>query len=129
MTKLLAAAKEVGLQLLVTATYRSIAEQNDLYALGRTKPGAKVTNAVGGTSFHNCRRAADLVILSGGKPVWTDSDPRWLQLGKLAAACDLEWGGLWKFKDFPHVQYRWCEGHKTVHEKAQFFNEDGTCRV
>ncbi len=34
-------------------TLRTYKEQNDLYALGRTKPGKKVTNAPGGRSYHN----------------------------------------------------------------------------
>lgn len=34
-------------------TLRTFAEQDALYAQGRTKPGAKVTNAKGGQSYHN----------------------------------------------------------------------------
>lgn len=41
---------------------RTIQEQNDLYALGRTKKGSKVTNAKGGSSFHNYGIAFDIGI-------------------------------------------------------------------
>jgi hypothetical protein len=36
---------ELGIQLRIVQGYRSIAEQDALYAQGRTKPGGKVTNA------------------------------------------------------------------------------------
>ena len=40
-------------RVLVTCTHRSNQEQADLYAIGRTKPGRKVTNAKPGQSKHN----------------------------------------------------------------------------
>src|SRR6478609_5661733 len=42
---------------------RTIKEQDDLYAQGRTKPGKVVTNARGGSSFHNYGVAFDFAIL------------------------------------------------------------------
>src|SRR5690606_7828810 len=44
---------ELGIQLRITQGYRSIAEQDALYAQGRTAPGEIVTNARGGQSNHN----------------------------------------------------------------------------
>ena len=44
-------------------TLRTIKEQNDLYAQGRTKPGKIVTNAKGGQSYHNYGLAIDIVLL------------------------------------------------------------------
>ena len=44
---------ELGIQLRITQGYRSIAEQDALYAQGRTAPGEIVTNARGGQSYHN----------------------------------------------------------------------------
>ena len=41
---------------------RTIKEQNDLYAIGRTTKGSKVTNAKGGSSFHNFGIAFDIGI-------------------------------------------------------------------
>jgi len=88
-----------GLSVLVTCTWRSNAEQADLYAVGRTVPGKRcscggklnelgtcdkhrmglrVTNAKPGESMHNktlgelpASLAYDLVVLRYGKPVWT----------------------------------------------------------
>jgi peptidoglycan L-alanyl-D-glutamate endopeptidase CwlK len=105
----IAACKAQGIDLLVTSTYRSTAEQNALYAQGRTKPGKKVTNAKGGQSFHNHRLAYDVVPLRNGKPVWgtTGEDGKlWQRVGELGEGAGLEWAGRWtKFKEFPHFQY------------------------
>jgi peptidoglycan L-alanyl-D-glutamate endopeptidase CwlK len=40
-------------QPFITCTYRSAQEQNELFAIGRTKPGKKVTNARAMSSPHN----------------------------------------------------------------------------
>ena len=47
--------------------FRTFAEQDALYAQGRTKPGAKVTNAKGGQSIHNYGLAVDIVLIIDGK--------------------------------------------------------------
>jgi peptidoglycan L-alanyl-D-glutamate endopeptidase CwlK len=65
--------------VLIVCTYRDGAEQDALYAQGRTKPGARVTNAKAGQSAHNhtidgkpAARAFDAVPLLHGKPIWED---------------------------------------------------------
>ena len=52
-----------GVRLLVVYSGRTFAEQDALYAQGRTKPGKIVTNAKGGQSIHNYFLAWDFVIL------------------------------------------------------------------
>ncbi len=109
--------------------YRTLAEQDEIYARGRTSPGEIVTLVTGGHSFHNARRAIDLAIVdtATGKPIWEKP-----LFDKLAAVKDkkLEWGGAWKeFVDLPHFQYCWCEKHQANHDKAINFNEDGSCKV
>lgn len=52
-----------GVRLRFSHTLRTIKEQNDLYALGRTKPGKIVTNAKGGQSYHQYGVAFDIVLL------------------------------------------------------------------
>ena len=119
------ACRRVGINLLVTSTYRSPKEQAELYAKGRTAPGPIVTNAKPGTSYHNCRRAADVVPVINGKPVWDDKDT-WPKVGAVAAECGLEWGGFWtKFQDRPHVQLSVCKVHGK--QKALHFTESGVC--
>lgn len=100
---------KVGIDLLVTSTYRDHESQNELYAQGRTKAGNVVTNANGGQSFHNWRCALDIVPLRNGKPVWgttgADGD-LWNKVGTIGESCGLEWAGRWKkFKEMAHFQY------------------------
>lgn len=103
------ACRMEGIDLLVTATYRSPADQDKLYAQGRTAPGPKVTNAKAGQSLHQYRVAFDVVPMRGGKPVWgtTGADGQlWQRVGELGEAAGLEWAGRWvSFREFPHFQY------------------------
>jgi peptidoglycan LD-endopeptidase CwlK len=102
--KLIALCKAEGIDLLVTSTYRSMDEQADLYAQGRTKPGKKVTNAKPGASLHNHALAFDVVPLVSGKPVWNNT--LWPRIGSLGESLGLTWGGRFQtFKDFPHFQF------------------------
>jgi peptidoglycan L-alanyl-D-glutamate endopeptidase CwlK len=101
----IAAAKAKGIDLLVTSTYRDNESQNALYAQGRTAPGAIVTRAKAGQSWHNWRCALDVVPLVNGKAIW-DDQAVWKQVGEIGKSCGLEWAGDWKtFKEFPHFQY------------------------
>lgn len=97
---------EHGIKVMMTCGFRSISEQNRLYAQGRTKPGKKVTNARGGYSWHNFALAADYVFVINGKVTWNGP---WDVFGKTARECGLEWGGDFKsIVDRPHVQ--WTKG-------------------
>lgn len=97
-----------GIELLVTCTYRDFEAQTRLYAQGRGKPGQIVTYARAGDSWHNWRRALDVVPMQHGKPVWgTRGVDReiWLRVGQIGIECGLEWGGSWdRHPDFPHFQ-------------------------
>ena len=104
--KFINSAKDAGIDLLVTSTYRDNESQNALYAQGRTKQGRIVTNAKAGQSFHNYRCAVDVVPLINGKPVWDAENDIWQKVGDLGIAAGLEWAGKWtKFKEMPHFQY------------------------
>lgn len=101
-------AKAAGFDLLVTCTFRSMQEQEALYAQGRTAPGKRVTNAKPGDSAHNYGLALDIVPMHGGKPVWNTSGADgelWAKVGRIGQSAGLEWGGAWQsFKDCPHFQ-------------------------
>lgn len=100
-----AKAKLAGIDFVVTSVYRSIEEQNAIYAQGRTAPGSIVTNAKGGQSFHNWKVAFDIVPVIAGKAIWNDN-ALWSKLGQIGTSIGLEWGGNWQnFKDLPHFQY------------------------
>ena len=93
-----------GITIQVTSTYRSIEDQDKLYAQGRTAPGNIVTNAKGGQSFHNWRVAYDVVPIVNGKAAW-DQEALFYAIGEFGKQCGLEWGGDWtSFKDLPHFQ-------------------------
>ena len=99
----IARLEQLGMKPLITQGYRTVEEQNQLYAQGRTRPGQKVTNARGGESFHNYRLAFDLAFLDNKGALTYDVD--WSIVGKMGQQCGLEWGGAWVvFKDKPHFQ-------------------------
>lgn len=104
--KMIADCEAVGIDLLVTSTYRDNFSQEALYAQGRTAPGRIVTNARAGQSFHNYRCAVDVVPLLHGKPVWDAKNSLWQDVGRIGKTAGLEWAGDWKrFKEYPHFQY------------------------
>ncbi|MGM1023566.1 MAG: M15 family metallopeptidase [Bacillota bacterium] len=98
-----------GVCIRITQGLRTIAEQDGLYAQGRTKPGNIVTNSKGGYSFHNFGVAIDFVLIESGYDVKADKDndgmADWYEVVAEAEALGFEWGGHWaSFKDFPHFQ-------------------------
>ncbi|MEK3717662.1 M15 family metallopeptidase [Paenibacillus sp. FSL R7-0333] len=103
-----------GVPILITQGLRTIAEQDALYAQGRTRPGAIVTNARGGYSYHNYGLAVDFALLlpDGSSVSWDMSRDGnqngtrdWLEVVQHAKAIGFEWGGDWtSFKDYPHLQ-------------------------
>lgn len=96
-------AKRYGFDIRITDGYRTPAQQQALYEIGRVTPGKIVTNAKGlptCQSNHCKRRAIDVVDRKSGYSI------NWEKLGKIGEACGLEWGGRWKsFPDRPHFQY------------------------
>lgn len=100
---------KAGVGIRLTQGLRTIAEQNDLYAQGRTKPGPIVTNARGGYSYHNFSLAIDFVLLKGLYDMKYDGDSDgiadWFEVVTIARELGFEWGGDWKsFKDYPHFE-------------------------
>jgi peptidoglycan LD-endopeptidase CwlK len=96
------------IDLLITSTYRDFESQDRLYQQGRLLPGQIVTYAKAGDSWHNWRRAFDVVPLRNGKPVWgTRGLDRelWMKVGEIGEFVGLEWGGSWdRHPDLPHFQ-------------------------
>jgi len=102
--RLIALAETEGIEILVTSTLRTFEEQAELFAIGRTKPGKKVTNARPGESWHNFGLAFDVVPLVNGKAIW--DSPFWGRIGALGKQAGLLWGGDFKsFKDKPHFEF------------------------
>ncbi|MEK4060969.1 MULTISPECIES: M15 family metallopeptidase [Paenibacillus] len=103
-----------GVNIVITQGLRTIEEQDALYAQGRTKPGPIVTNAKGGTSYHNFGLAVDFaLLLPDEKQVsWdlkrdgdADGMGDWTEVVQEAKALGFEWGGDFiSIKDAPHFQ-------------------------
>ncbi|MFV5342260.1 M15 family metallopeptidase [Acinetobacter oleivorans] len=100
-------AKEVGIDIRVISGLRTYAEQDKLYAQGRTEniKGGIVTNAKGGHSNHNFGIAFDIGVFEG--IVYLDESPKYKAVGALGMQLGLEWGGNWHtIVDQPHFQLR-----------------------
>lgn len=116
-----------GIPFVRACTYRTVDEQDELYARGRTKPGFIATWARGGQSPHNdttagrpchnppqdgdipASNAADYYPLLHGKLCDCKADDElalWAKMGQIGIACGLDWGGAWTARkiDRPHFQ-------------------------
>ncbi|MFC5049232.1 M15 family metallopeptidase [Rubritalea spongiae] len=114
-----ATAATMGCDYIAICGTRSWHAQDELYAQGRTKPGARVTNARAGYSWHNFGVALDFGVFRDG--AYLDSDAPELArrvhiaCAKHAEVCGLEWGGDWKsFQDIPHYQLKVSESLATA---------------
>lgn len=124
---------EVGLEVLIYGTLRTLEEQARLWRRGRSssliervieelvrrgktwvaelirtvgpQPGKRiVTHALPGESAHNYGYAFDAVPLVHGKPAW--NDPELLkEMGEIGKSVGLEWAGDWKrFREQVHFE-------------------------
>jgi len=103
---LLEACAAANMRVGVHKGYRSVKEQDRLYAIGRTtqRNDKKVTNARGGQSWHNFGLAVDVVFMDDKGWSWAEKY-NWKKLGILGKKCGLSWGGDWKkLVDRPHFQ-------------------------
>ena len=94
-----------GITIRIISGLRTYAEQDALYAQGRTAPGKVVTNARGGYSNHNFGIAFDIGVFEGNR--YLADSPKYKAVGALGVDLGLEWGGNWKtIVDQPHYQLR-----------------------
>ena len=95
--KLIAQAKEIGINTVIVSGYRSPALQDSLYKAGLTK-------LKGGQGSHSKGLAFDLVPYRDGKTVWDDENA-FKKLGEIGVKLGLKWGGNRSlFKDLPHFE-------------------------
>ena len=98
---------------------RTFAEQDALYAQGRTKPGARVTNSKGGQSYHNYGLAIDFALLydKDGNGTYEslswdllkdfdkDGEADWMEIVNVFEEAGYTWGGRFtSIKDNPHLE-------------------------
>ena len=113
-----------GVRLRFAYVYRSVEEQNKLFA---QRP--KVTNARGGKSIHNYGLAFDIVILKDKDNNGTfetasfDMDEHWMNVVKFFKSKGWVWGGDWKsFKDGPHFEKTFGHTWQTLVKKEIMIN-------
>jgi peptidoglycan L-alanyl-D-glutamate endopeptidase CwlK len=96
-----------GFTVSITDGRRTAKEQNELFALGRTKKGNIVTYKDGYTTYslHQLGGAVDIALFTPDKQAnYTDLE-FYRYLGHCARSVGLFWGGDWrKFKDYPHIE-------------------------
>jgi peptidoglycan LD-endopeptidase CwlK len=133
----LVAKTPVNVHPVADQVFRSIAESNRLYQLGRNAAGevvdqsAVVSNAKGGQSWHNYGLAIDIHITRNGADVWFDTTPA----AAVAAAADPDyaiiigimeehgynWGGNFpgNFRDVPHFENKMGQTLSALFAKYQ----------
>ncbi len=108
---------ERGIDVIVTCTYRSQEEQDELWERGRSKPGNKVTWTK--KSKHTERVALDFTIVKDGKASWDvkadfdkDGIADYTEVGQAAEEEGFQWGIVVKgvHKDLCHIQ--WNKGEQ-----------------
>jgi hypothetical protein len=97
-----------GIDYWMTRGFYTYAEQTDLWAQGRLKPGAIVTGAIGGRSAHCFGIAVDaardlLPLVPKLQPGWSKAD--YIAYGAVFEDLGLSWGGRFKKFDGPHIQW------------------------
>lgn len=127
------AAMPGNVQIIIIQGLRSFEESNHLYALGRTERGENaspehpmgnvVTNAPGGSSYHNYGLAFDFEMITNGKADYIVG-PLWLKVVDIMKKHGMTWGGEFKtIKDDPHFENRYGYNWRHIlalHEAKKF---------
>ncbi|MBC7933423.1 MAG: M15 family metallopeptidase [Rubrivivax sp.] len=125
-----------GMQTLITDGLRTFAEQDAIFAKGRTKPGPIVTKARAGKSNHNYGLAVDMYPVVNGK-VFT-AVPKGASVefrrafnaiqdaaGEEAERLGLFWGARFSgIVDTPHIQLL-AQSDMSPSECLRIFNKNG----
>lgn len=114
ITKLQEICKKNDITIGISECLRTVAEQDALYAKGRTSTGSIVTNCKGSyySSMHQWGIAFDVYLImdvdGDGKTsddTYNNATKLFDKVGKLGQSIGLEWGGSWKSPvDRPHFQ-------------------------
>ena len=123
--KLIAECEKQGISIKIGECLRTVKEQDELYAQGRTKEGSIVTNAKGSnySSMHQWGIAfdfyLDMDIDKDGKKsddAFNNSKKTFQKVGAIGKKLGLEWGGDWRsIVDMPHFQLNdWGSDAKTL---------------
>jgi hypothetical protein len=118
--------KDLGIKLRATSTLRTYAEQDKLYAQGRTTKGGIVTNAKGGQSNHNFGTALDVVPIVNGQADWKTTADTWNKIAIIGKGLGFQWGGDWKgLVDKPHFEMQFGNTLAQLRQKYESGQRDG----
>ena len=109
---LISKCKAQGIDIVITQTLRTKAEQDGYYAQGRSKPGDIVTGVRYPYSNHCWGVAFDFAVKVRGQITWNKA--YYLKVGPIGKSLGLEWGGYWKHQDSPHFQLSGFEAEELV---------------
>jgi hypothetical protein len=115
-----------GYSVRIIEGFRSTADQEARWDLGRTKPGDKITFAPPGYSKHEYGLAADFVFV--GKDPYLTKDPKgkgiWLQFADyIRTIPNLKTGADFKsITDYPHVE---LDCGVNIHKVKSLFEQAG----
>lgn len=113
-----AAAVNCPVGYVITEGVRTARRQQELYALGRTKPGKIVTNVDGIKIKSNHQPkddgfgyAVDLYPCINGRVEVNDVESlkkigEYIKKVADELGIKIEWGGDWKMRDYPHFELR-----------------------
>ena len=105
MVKVVPAMAACGVTVKIISGLRSYAEQDALYAQGRSVAGRIVTKARGGYSNHNFGIAWDIGLFQAGR--YLEDSPLYRRCAMIGEYdCGLDCGAFWEFTDEPHYQLR-----------------------
>lgn len=103
----------LGITLRVVQGLRTFAQQQAIYDQGRTKPGAIVTKAKAGQSYHNYGLAVDVVpVYKNGTAL--DWDYHFEKLVPYAAKYGITWGGNFPAPDADHFENKMGHGWRDL---------------
>lgn len=130
IVQLKAECKRQGLNIGISECLRTKAEQDALYAKGRTAAGSIVTNAKGSSysSQHQWGIAFDF-YRADGKGAYENKDKFFEKVGKIAKSIGLGWGGDWtSIVDLPHC-YLPTWGSTTTRLKSTYSKPETFFRI
>lgn len=112
--QLISRSLEKGIDIVITDGFRSVEEQDAIFAQGRTTEGSIVSNARGGESYHNYGLAIDFAIRTEDNVIWDleydgnqNGESDWMEVVEIAKDLGFTWGGDFRgFKDYPHFEMR-----------------------
>lgn len=116
-----------GISITINSDVRTVDEQDELYAQGRSKSGNVVTNAKGDdyNSDHQWGIAFDVYVNGeNGENTYTDPDyeDEWDKVGEIGKGLGLGWGGDYEtFVDKPHF---YLEEYDTKTLKEEYGTPD-----